>query len=474
MNARVLPVLLVLCLASPGFAQERDAQRRDHRAEVQTGQISPVLQEELRATAITRPAVFLPGPQAATRPQNEMAAGMDVGSPTTPPASPPAQPTTPPAGVTIDLAQLRDRGEVGSLELHRNNRLIDLSNKATLAISPGEILAIRDRDPQPIVVQDGAVTEVVSPTRLLTLDDEGKLRQLGISHQVQSLSWDRDSQKYVGTLLVGLRDVQGSGERFTLSEPVELQLHAKIGGAELVPDDLLLDQVGGWLERVDVSAPSSSGDPFMVELRSRVDQDLEDAALGLGTIPVKVSVSPSTIDGFGIGSATVVVQAEHGLLQSDDYVVLEVDNGTLDDNSPKVEDGSATTKLRSIALGEGKITVDGGLYAMAESGEVKVTYIFPLVFITATLLGAMLGSAIFVYALHRGRARRGLLAVDWAIGVLVGVGVTALLYAGFQLPKFLPSIPEHSTRTIVPFALAFVAAAMGASLILHWTGRRVE
>lgn len=157
-----------------------------------------------------------------------------------------------------------------------------------------------------------------------------------------------------------------------------------------MPDDLLLDQVGGWLERVDVSAPSSSGDPFMVELRSRVDQDLEDAALGLGTIPV------------------------------------------------------------------------------------KVTYIFPLVFITATLLGAMLGSAIFVYAPHRGRARRGLLAVDWAIGVLVGVGVTALLYAGFQLPKFLPSIPEHSTRTIVPFALAFVAAAMGASLILHWTGRRVE
>ena len=99
----------------------------------------------------------------------------------------------------------------------------------------------------------------------------------------------------------------------------------------------------------------------------------------------------------------------------------------------------------------------------------KIHYQVPILLLVATIIGAMLGATIFVYSLTRGGERKRGFVVDWLVGCIVGIGATAMVYAGMRLPEWIP-MPKALVGAIVPFALAFVCAAMGAALIHFFTG----
>ena len=382
------------------------------------------------------------------------------------PAPAPA-PVEPPAAATpmLDLAALRQQAGVGTVELYQTGRKMDIEGTASIPLEQGQVVAVRDPSAQPVTVQDGNGTQSASPTRLIALDALGKLRQLALVHRVQGLTWNRDIGRFTGVLLVGLIDRERPGEQARLPEAIAVQLLA--AGALLNPQELALDRIGGRLERIDVSI-ADPDDPFTVQLVSPVDQDVPQAVVPLHRIPL-VIMAPAQLDAFGIGVSDITVRGRSGRLHPGDVVTLDLDNGSLDTTSLTVgPTGVAITRLRSTGLGQGELKVVGGPYVAA---PVKVRYATPLLFLMATLIGAMLGATIFVCARNRGGKLRPRLLFDWLVGIIVGVGVTAMIYAGMKLPDWLPT-PRNLVGTLVPFAMAFVAAAMGAALITFLTGFR--
>lgn len=380
------------------------------------------------------------------------------------PAPAPAEvPAATPATPTLDLAALRQQAGVGAVEVYQTGRKLDIEGSQSIPLEQGQIVAVRDPTAQPVTVQDANGTQSASPTRLIALDALGKLRQLALVHRVQGLTWNRNLGSFTGVLLVGLVDRERPGEQARLPEAIAVQLLAP--GALLNPQELAIDRIGGRLEKVEVSI-ADPDDPFLVQLISSVDQDVPQATVPLHRIPL-VIMAPAQIDAFGIGMSDITVRGRSGRLHAGDVVSLDLDNGALDATSLTVgADGLATTRLRSTGLGQGELKVVGGPYVAA---PVKVRYATPFLFLMATLLGAMLGATIFVYARNRGGKLRTRLLFDWLVGIIVGVGVTAMIYAGMKLPDWLPT-PRNLVGTIVPFAMAFVAAAMGAALITFLTG----
>ncbi len=391
------------------------------------------------------------------------------------PAAPEVQPAPAPASAEppaaasaattpmLDLAALRQQAGVGTVELYQTGRKLDIEGTSAIPLEQGQIVAVRDPSAQPVTVKDSNGTQSASPTRLIALDALGKLRQLALVHRVQGLTWSRDMGRFTGVLLVGLIDRERPGEQARLPEAIAVQLLA--AGALLNPQELAIDRIGGRLERIDVSI-ADPDDPFTVQLVSPVDQDVPQAVVPLHRIPL-VIMAPAQIDAFGIGVSDITVRGRSGRLHPGDVVTLDLDNGALDATSLTVgPTGVATTRLRSTGLGQGELKVVGGPYVAA---PVKVRYATPLLFLMATIIGAMLGATIFVYARNRGGKLRPRLLFDWLIGIIVGVGITAMIYAGMKLPAWLPT-PHNLVGTLAPFAMAFVAAAMGAALITFLAG----
>ena len=466
-------MLLALCFFCPAQAQDAVPQgERELPSSVQEvqlpGTLSPSVLRQMRVSTIPLGDVVRTVPRRASMVTlggnaAESALGLEDGARI---ALPDTASTDTRKGHTIDLAALRQQDGVGAVELYQAGTKIEVTGTDSFEISQGQIVAVRDPSAIPVTVQESDGTQSASPTRLITLDATGAIRQLSLVHRVQNMTWNFDLDRFTGVILIGLIDRAHPHKQARLANPISVQLLA--AGAALVPHELAIDRIGGRFEKIDVSIPNPD-DPFVIQLVSTVDQDVPPATVPLNRIPV-VIMAPARIDAFGIETGKVTVRARNGRLRSGSVVTLDLDNGALGHHDLKVDDtGVAITTLRSTRLGEGQLKVLGGPYVAT---PVTVRYMPPVLFLGATLIGAMLGAAIFVYALSRGGNRRRLF-IDWAVGVIVGAGVTAMLYAGMELPPWLPT-PKDLVGAIGPLAMAFVAAAMATSIIVLLTGVRPD
>ena len=374
------------------------------------------------------------------------------------------------AKVSVDIEALKGAaGDIGDVRVFRDGAAVDVSGESNVALAQGEFLAIRSTDVQPVTAQVEGATQTASPTSVIAVDSGNVARQLALIHRTRGLVWDYAKRQFTGELLVGIIDRANPGQEAVLPNPIPVQLLA--AGGAVSPNELEIDRVGGRFKRVDVAIPDPE-DPFEIQLVSRVDPDLPGAALPLKRIQL-VLMAPEQVDALGVGNAEVTVRARNGQLRQGETVTLYLDNGDLQE-STLVADGNgvAHTRVRSTRTGEGTLSVSGGPYAAA---PVEIRYAFPVLWLVATLLGAMLGASIFVYTLARRKAPRQKksVGIDWLVGVAVGIGTTAMAYAGMKLPAFIP-MPHALAGVIVPFALAFVCAAMGSALIRYLTAARAK
>ena len=470
-------LLLLLPLYSLG-AQNPASERTPGLPDAGTDTVSPAVLQQIRASSISLDAVVSRRSPATSgvlsevvghaweSPREEIDTATVSSLPEQMP-SPSVDDSTQQASV-IDLAALRHEAGIAAVELHSvrgDAESIDLAGLEEVTLEQGHILTIRHPLANPIISMEHGAAQAVSPTRLLTVDASGVLRQLSLVHRVQELTWSHEENRYTGTLLIGLIDATRPRDFERLAMPVPVQLLA--AGARLAPGELELRWIGGRFERVEVAIVDPE-DPFRIQLVSQVDPDLPAAEVPLRRISLVIR-APTQIDALGLESATVTVRAQAGRLPAGALISLALDNGVLE-NSDLVANASgvAKTRMSSTRFGEGRLTLVGGPYAAA---PVTVRYAPPWLFLTATLIGATLGAALYVYAVFRRGRRCRWLALDWVAGLIAGIGITAMLYAGIKLPEWLP-MPENLVGSVVPFAVAFMAAAMAAAVVGYLTGMR--
>jgi hypothetical protein len=409
------------------------------------------------------------------------------------PSSAAAQPAeTPPAGparaqITIDLDALRQRvGVVQDVQIAREpERVASAAAERAVTIRRGELLAVRRPAPppgaapapapEPVPGAAGPVTpqppeaasSTVSSTILYTVDEVGRLRELGLVHQSAGLHWAADRGRFTGELLVGVFDRENPRASGPLGTSIPIQLVAAPGTIAEGERDLAVDRIGVPLKRVhvEVAAPD---DPFEIRFVSQIDEDLPPAALAVVRPRLLLSVT-GTLPGLGVGEAAVTVSALDASLRPGQALTLALDNGWLAESVVVVDEtGTASTRIRSDWLGRGTLRVAAPAMYAAEPRE--ITYSIPFRFIVATLLGAMLGAYVLVYRMKRTEPARGRsYATDWLAGVAVGAAATTMAYAGMKLPEWVP-LPSALTGEAAPFAIAFVCAAAGTGIIHTFTG----
>lgn len=371
--------------------------------------------------------------------------------------------------VDISMAALSERlNGIRDATVYQGDREMVLTGSTkSVELGKGDFLSVRRIDSQPVQVQANGGAQVASATLLYALDTEGVTRELALVHHSQGLTWDQVNRLFVGTLLVGIIDRDDPSTLATLPRPVSVQMLA--AGNALNPTELSIDQIGGRFQKVDV-ALADPEDPYAIRLISPMDPDLPDAALPLRRLAL-VLMAPAQLDALGVGEGEVTVRARNGRLRSGESVTLYLDNGQLEEMTVIVgDDGTASTRVRSTGFGTGTLSLVAGPY-VAE--PVKIRYQPPILLLAATIMGAMFGASVFVYSLMRSSKGKRRFVVDWVVGCILGVGATAMVYAGMRLPEWIP-VPKALVGAIVPFALAFVCAAMGAALIHFFTGFHVR
>jgi hypothetical protein len=389
--------------------------------------------------------------------------------------------------VTIDLDALRGRvGPVRDVQITQEGKAVASAPvDRAVTIRHGELLAVRRPPvrpdpgttpaPAPVLTpgdpvgpgqpdtDDGAV----SPTILYTVDRGGRLRELALVHRSAGLHWQPERERFAGELLVGLLDREDPRAAGPLGTSIPIQLVAAPGSIAANEQDLAVDTIGVPLKRVhvEVAAPD---DPFQIRFVSSIDEDLPPAALPVVRPRLLLSV-PDTLPGLGVGEAEVTVSALDTVLRPGQAITLALDNGWLAQPVVVVaETGTASTRIRSDWLGSGTLRIAAP--AVYAADPKTITYSVPVQFIVATLLGAMLGAYVLVYRMKRtDPAGQRSYSTDWLAGVAVGAAATTMAYAGMKLPEWIP-LPTALTGEAAPFALAFICAAAGTSLIHAFTG----
>lgn len=372
---------------------------------------------------------------------------------------------------TVDLAGLKGRlGSDADFRLSdRANRLTEIDDQQSrVALEPGRYLAIAPEDDEPLTVRVGSRTVTTSSTRLITVDDSGRPRELSLFHFSDGLNWRPERSRFVGSLYVGIvdrADPSSNASDAGISVPVQLVADA----SALEPETVHVRRIGSPFEKVGIEVDFPA-DPYSVTLISNLDRNLPRARLSVDRPRVSL-VAPPGLKGLGLGAGDVVVQGLNTSLRPGESITLMLDRGWLADNPVIVGDnGIATTRLRSDWFGRAQLSLAPSPIYLAESVELE--YRFPVRFLVFSAIGAMLGALVYIYRLRRSAERTSKrLLFDWLVGALVGFVAPLMAYVGMKLPHWLP-MPEALTGEIVPFVLAFFAAALGTALIDRVGGPR--
>ncbi|HET9215606.1 MAG TPA: hypothetical protein VFR18_01430 [Terriglobia bacterium] len=364
-------------------------------------------------------------------------------------------------GVMVDLGAVRARaGGAGEIRVVRENQNVEApAGQDEVALRRGDVLAVRRPEgAQPTVSPEG-VTVTTSQTILYALDSSQRARELGLVHRTAGLHWQSERARFTGELLVGLMDRENPQATGPLGVKIPVQLLA--APKSINPEALELDSIGDFKAvNIDIEYPDS---PFRVQLISRIDLDLPPADLQVFRPQLQLTTA-STIQGLGVQESDVTVTGVNTSLPPGQTLTLDLENGWLADRNVTVrQDGTASTRLRSNWLGQGTLRVVAPSMYQADPRTIQFT--IPVRFIGATLFGGMLGGFIFVYMLKGKESRRKRSHTwDWIAGVIIGFGVTTMAYAGMKLPEFIP-MPAALTGEVAPFALSFICAAAGTTLI---------
>lgn len=267
------------------------------------------------------------------------------------------------------------------------------------------------------------------------------------------LQYLRSASAFVGTILVGLRDLNNSAASYPIHRPVDLTLAGPF--SSVAPEHLSIGHINQPYLPVKVSIYDPAQPAVDVRLYSTLDAKPVEVPLAVHRPPLLLSVSPKRILGFGLEVANVRISGESvpkakglGVILANDRGRLRTDRVTLD------VAGQGTTTIRSAGIGRATITAKGLPY---QDASATVNYTWPWLFLGAILIGGVVGSAV------RYRGASGFVK-SLVSGCATGTLATVLYTVGVNVFSFTP---VATTGEALAFALSGVGAFLGPTLFHH-------
>jgi len=265
------------------------------------------------------------------------------------------------------------------------------------------------------------------------------------------LRYSSKGDQFVGSFLLGLQDSVRPTDAQELGSPVRIRFG---GDADsITPDSVVLRVTNSQMERVRVFA-SSALDSLRVVIVPAFDP--RGVAVWLPIQPaLAFEQTPRRIQGFGVEGATLVI-GTRGVQSRDSFpVLLSINRGSLEANQIFVRSGGGIVKLRSAGLGAATVSARAPGWLPVQA---TITYGWPLIFLTAALLGGALGGAV---AAVQGRRRsRSTVIRSVARGILVGL-VVCVVYFGIGINLLQFQVDVRFFNEIAVFAFAALAAMFG-------------
>ena len=276
------------------------------------------------------------------------------------------------------------------------------------------------------------------------------------------LRYSPKEDQFVGSFLLGLQDSIHPTEARELGSPVRIRFG---GDADsIAPDSVVLRVTNSQMERIRVFASSA-----LDSLRVFIVPAFDPRGVGVW-LPIQPALAfeqtPDRIQGFGVEGATLVI-GMRGVRGRDSFpVILSVDRGSLEANQIFVSRGGGVVKLRSAGLGPATVTARAPGWLPVQT---TINYQWPLVFLTAALLGGALGGVV---ASVQGRRRsRSTVLRFVSRGILVGL-VVCVVYFGIGINLLQFQVDVRFFNEIAVFALAALAAMFGIPAVSALNKRR--
>lgn len=257
------------------------------------------------------------------------------------------------------------------------------------------------------------------------------------------LRYQRDSDAFVGEVLVGLSPQGGASGPIELGEPLIVEF---LADADITPKQVAFSRGAAGYERVTVSKSRPSG-PVSVQAVLAGNQTTVLAAVEPALLILQ---PPRRVEGWGFAKHALTVEVLGANLSDSITVRGAASAGTLDPPEAKIyADGRAARMMFAVnPLGPFSVTVSANGYQPAIYESVAHV---PLGSIAAVLLGAAVG-----FVADRWRARR---KREWwhsLIRVLAGALVAAAAHIGLGL-DFL-NIAESLSSYVALFAYSAIGA----------------
>jgi hypothetical protein len=340
---------------------------------------------------------------------------------------------------------------------------------ATVGVAPGDLVfrkvgsgAVPERGRSPASADLKAYQ---LPYRWLTIDRSGVERLLipRLIVHGNGLAYDPAARIFRGKAMIGVEDSLHPGEGpQPLERPLRIQL-SLTGPGEVAPNRLAIAHTSLEYDSVTISARDS----VTVRVHTATDPAGIQIPVQVYRPTIELSALPSELQGFGLGTATISVGLPPGYSRTD-TITVRFRSHTLNVRPARLRvtaDADNEAKIRSGTPGRHTIRaeVDG-----MRAASTDVVFVWPWLFLSAALLGLVIGGAAAFFGSRVEKSRSMGLAIlkgtpfglltavaaalglDWLglhlddAGTWMGVMLTSALgaYGGERTLKRSPTSPH--------------------------------
>jgi hypothetical protein len=365
----------------------------------------------------------------------------------------------PRVGLPGDFQHQLPRGEVTRVSTAGVDTVAATASE--VVIRPGEVLAVRTGDTAVVVprlpgggpLPAGMDSALGLPFTYLGLDRGAAAPTVyrPLFLPAGPLRYRPERDYFVGSFLLGLQDSAHPTTIRELSAPVRMRFAGDPDS--ITPDSVVLRQTNAQMERIQVLARVAFD-----SVRVMIVPAFDPGGVGVW-LPIQPALrfeqAPKSIQGLGVGGATLVVSRWGTKSRDSVPVTLSITQGSLEMNQLYIAEAGGVVRIRSEGLGQATI---GATAAGLAPAQITVAYTWPIAFVAAALLGGLLGGFVaHLYARRRSAVSPGRNLLK---GVLVGL-LTCLVYFGLGINLLQFNVDVRFFNELAVFGLAALAGAFG-------------
>lgn len=364
----------------------------------------------------------------------------------------PVVPSTPAPAAT--LVKVSDRPTAVSL-IKAEGPSVAVALSDAPVLQRGELLISASQEaPKAVAATREGASAFQLPLQARFVDEAGELRTTEIVTELAGtgLRVIGNATSFVAELFVKVQDKANPSSANDLPKSIDVLV---TGLDSIAPQLLKFGRLGEW-QKVALGA-ASPVEPVTIKLSSS-DNVHADLPLKVLRPVTTLTISPASIQGFGVETADLTVRVEGVPSPEGRVVVLQSTQGRLGASRVTLDkEGIGSTTLRSE--GHGLSTLGATSPPLQAAAALSVPFAFPVAFLVCALLGGALGGAVRYFARRTDGEKPWIIAVGLLVGLLASaLGVLGLNYTSFNVGPL--------TSEVAIFVVAAGGALLGPSALL--------